>query len=330
MKRILNIMGLDMANALRDNIILYMMVAPLLLALALKIFFPSFETGGQNIAAEQSLGQELIASLEQYGKVEVMDSADAVRDRVSRPDALPGVITKSGKPVLIFEGNEPEEIVHSYTIMLERALAGADLLTLEHKNVGSNRSLLYEYLIISILMMTIFLGAVVPGFNLIHEKDTKAVRALNISPMTIVDYVAARGLLAVAIGLVTVVLVSLIMVGTGINYPHLVLGLLVSSLLTTLLTLLVGTFADNQITAIAVLKIIMPLYLAVPIISMFLPEKVQYAFWILPNYWQFQMLKAIFIGEGHSFWLSAVLTLTLSVVFLAGLTPILKKKLTLR
>lgn len=329
MKRILNIIGLDMTNSLRDNIVLYMMVAPLLLALALKIFFPSFEATGQNIAVEQGIGQELIATLEQYGKVEVLKDADAVRDRVQRPDAMAGVVNRDGKPVLVFEGNEPEEIVHSYIAALEHALTGEDLLTLTQKNVGSARSLLSEYMIIGLLMMTIFLGAVVPGFNLIHEKETKAVKALDISPMTTTDYVAARGVLAVSIGLVTALLVTLILAGTAVNYWLLISALLVSALLTTLLTMLVGVFADNQITAIAVLKIIMPLYLALPIISMFLPEKLQFLFWILPNYWQFQMLKVIFIG-GESFWLSAALTLGLSIVFMTVLTPILKKKLTLR
>jgi len=329
MRRILNILGLDMANALRDNIVLYMMVAPLLVALALKIFFPSFEAGGQNIAVEKGVGQELIAALEQYGTVEVLEDAEAVRERVQRPDALPGLILREGQPVLLFEGNEHEELIQSYTAALERALAGQDLLTLSSKNVGSSRSLFYQYAIIGILMMTIFLGAVVPGFNLIHEKDTKVVKALDISPMTTVDYVAARGILAVSIGLITALLITLIL-ASYINYWILIAALLISALLTTLLTLLVGVFADNQITAIAVLKIIMPLYLALPIISMFIPGKFQFLFWVLPNYWQFQMLKVIFIGEGQPFWLSAALTLGLSMVFMAALIPVLRRKLTLR
>lgn len=329
MKRILNIMGLDMTNAFRDNIILYMLVAPLLLALALKIFFPSLEAAGQNIAVEQSIGQELIAALEQYGRVEVFEDADAVRARVQKPDAMPGVIIRSGKPVLIFEGNEPEEIIQSHTVALERALAGKDLLTLTHKNVGSNRSLLYEYMIIGLLMMTLFLGAVVPGFNLIHEKETKAIKALDISPMTTFDYVASRGMLAVGIGLITILLVTLILAGNAINYWLLIASLLVSALLTTLLTLLVGIFADNQVTAIAVLKIIMPLYLALPIFSLFVPDRLMFLFWILPNYWQFKMFQIIFIG-GESFWFAALMTIVLSAGVLAALTPTLKRKLTLR
>lgn len=330
MKRILNIMGLDMTNALRDNIIIYMIIAPLLMAFAVRIFFPSFEAAGLNIAVEQEAGQELILALEQYGKVEVMENADAVRTRVRRPDALPGVIVIDGEPALLFEGNEPEATVQSYTAILERALSGQDLLTLTHKNISTSRSLLYEYLIIMVLMMTIFLGAVVPGFNLIHEKETKAVKALNISPMTLADYLAARGVLAVSIGLVTAVLVTLILAGTAVNYWLLMAALLVSALLTTLLTLLVGTFADNQISAIAVLKIIMPVYLALPLIAMFIPEKFQFLFWILPNYWQFQMLKTVILGAGEPFWLSAALTLSLSIAFLAALTPTLKNRLTLR
>lgn len=329
MKRIFNIMGLDMTNAFRDNIVLYMLVAPLLLALALKIFFPSFEAAGQDIAVEQNIGQELITALEQYGKVEVLGDADAVRARVQKPDALPGVIIRNGKPVLIFEGNEPEEVIQSYTVALERALTGEDLLTLTHKNVGSNRSLLYEYMIIGLLMMTLFLGAVVPGFNLIHEKETKAIKALDISPMTTLDYVASRGILAVGIGLITILLVTLILAGNAVNYWLLIAALLVSALLTTLLTLLVGIFADNQVTAIAVLKIIMPLYLALPIFSLFVPERLMFLFWILPNYWQFKMFQIIFIG-GESFWFAALMTFTLSAVVLAALTPTLKRKLTLR
>lgn len=329
MKRILNIMGLDMANALRDNIIIYMMIAPLLMALALQIFFPSFQEAGLNIAVEEAVGAEIIQKLEQFGRVEVLADAQAVKDRVRRSDAIGGLVLEQGKPVLLLEGNEPQAIVQSYTAMLEKVMAPRPLLELEHKSVGSGPSLLYQYLVISILMMTILLGAVVPGFNLIHEKETKAVKALNTSPMTIADYVASRGLLAVLIGLIASLGVSLILAGLGVSYPQLILALLASALLTTLLILVIGVAADNQITAIAVLKIVMPLYLALPLISQFVSEKVRIAFWILPNYWQFLMLKIIFIG-GENFALAALLTLSLSILWFIALIPILKKKLTLR
>ena len=218
MKRLLTIMGLDMTNALRDNIIAYMLFAPLIMAFAVRVFFPSVESAGQNFAVEQSIGQELIQGLEKYGTVDVFADAGQVRARVEQNDAIPGVVMQDGQAVLILEGNEPQSVVRNPTAILAQEISGQNLISVTQRHVGATRSLLFEYLVIGLMMMTVFLGAMVPGFNLIHDKETQAVRAINVSPLTSTAYVAARGALATIIGFIAVLLASLILVGTSINY----------------------------------------------------------------------------------------------------------------
>jgi len=329
MRRLRTIMGLDMTNALRDNIVAYMLIAPLLMALAVRFFFPSVEASGQNFAVEQNVGQSIIVSLEKYGQVEVYPNAQEVQSRIERNDSVPGVVISDGQVSLLLEGNEPLSVVRNAQAIIGKVLAGQNLVSVTQRHVGGERSLLYEYLVIGLMMMSIFLGAMIPGFNLIHEKETKAVRALNVSPLTTADYVAARGFLATLISVVTVSSASLILMGTSINYAHLIIGLLLSGLLTTLLALMVGVMADNQITAIAVLKVSTPLYMFIPFISLFVPAKFKPLFYPLPNYWQLQMLRSIYIGEG-SYWPAAGLTLATSVILFLMLLPALKRKLRLR
>ena len=95
--------------------------------------------------------------------------------------------------------------------------------------------------------------------------------------------------------------------------------------------LLVGGLSDTQIQAMAVLKILLFAYLTIPIVSIFVPRAWHFLFYILPNYWMFQIFISIFVGQvGQvSFWLACLLTLVSSLVFILALLPTLKKRLKL-
>jgi ABC-2 type transport system permease protein len=68
-KRIINLMRQDWTNAVRDNILLYMMIAPLLLALGARFFLPSLNQNQYTFAVQSSLNSELVHRLDQIGKI---------------------------------------------------------------------------------------------------------------------------------------------------------------------------------------------------------------------------------------------------------------------
>ncbi len=329
MRAILNLMRQDLATALRDNIVLYMIVSPLLLALLVRLFLPSVEATGLSVALSREVGGELTAAIEDYADVEIFATVDEVIARVEQNDAVPGLIMENGELVLLFEGNEPEAIIEAGQAMLTAVTASERLIEFEARRMGEGSSLFREILILSLIMLALLLGGVVSGFIIIDEKDTKAVNALAVTPLGLYRYIAARTLGAVVVASLVTSGTALILVGSAINYLLLTTAIAASILIVAVLTLTVGGFASNQVSAIAVIKVLMPIYLALPIVSLFVPERWQFIFYPMPNFWQFQMLRSIFFGAEVTgqYWLSMFLTILLSVVLFCIMLVITRNRL---
>ena len=324
MRQIINIMKQDLATALRDNILLYMIIAPLFLALVIKAFLPSIESAGLNLAVSADLDSEIIAGLNNYAVVELLEDNQAVTGRVEMIDAVPGVITENGQIILLLEGNEPEDIIDAARVALTAVIEGETIISFEYRSLDESASLMREIITLSLMMLALLLGGVVSGFNIIDEKDSKAVNALVVTPLTLSQYITARTVLAFLITAIITSGTATILFGLGIDYLKLVAVLLASSLIIAVFCLVVGGFSNNQVSAIAVIKVLMPAYMVIPIASLFVSEKWQTAFYLFPNYWQFQMLRGLFLGENlvAPFWWSLLLTLVLSAVLLVVMVKI--------
>lgn len=329
MKTILNLMRQDLTTALRDNIVLYMIISPLLLALLVRLFLPSVEATGLSLALSRQVDEDTVAALENYAALETFATAEEVVARVEQNDAVPGLILQGGEFVLLFEGNEPEAIIEAGQAVLTAVTAEEQLVQFEARSIGESSSLFREILILSLVMLALLLGGVVSGFNIIDEKDSKAVTALAVTPLGLRRYIAARTIFAAVVALIVTIGTAMILTGTGVNYLLLAVAIAASVLIIAALTLIVGGFANNQVSAIAVIKVLMPLYLALPIVSLFVPEHWQVIFYPLPNYWQFKMLKILFFdGEiTGQFWLAMLLTFILSVLLLIVLLKITRGRL---
>jgi ABC-2 type transport system permease protein len=329
MRVILNLMRQDLATALRDNIVLYMIISPLLLALLVRLFLPSVEAAGLSVALSRDVDSDLAATLEDYAVVELFATDDEVISRVEQNDAVPGLIIDDGELVLLFEGNEPEAIIKAGQAVLTAVTAPERLVEFEAQSIGESASLFREILILSLIMLALLLGGVASGFNIIDEKDSKAVNALAVTPLGLRRYIAARALGAAAVAFLVTSGTALILVGSAINYLLLTAAIASSILIITAITLTVGGFANNQVSAIAVIKVMMPVYLALPIVSLFVPGRWQAIFYPLPNYWQFRMLKSLFFGAEVTgqFWLSMLLAFLLSGIFLIILLKITGRRL---
>lgn len=329
MRAILNLMRQDLTTALRDNIVLYMIISPLLLALLVRLFLPSVEATGLTMALSREVAGNLAAAVEEYADVENFATDDEVIARVEQNDAVPGLILEDGELVLLFEGNEPEAIIEAGQAVLTAITTPDKLIEFEARSVGESSSLFREILYLSLIMLALLLGGVVSGFNIIDEKDTKAINALAVTPLGLRRYIAARTLGALVVASLVTAGTALILVGSAINYLLLSAVIAASILIIATLTLTVGGFASNQVSAIAVIKVLMPIYLALPIVSLFVPERWQTIFYPLPNYWQFQMLKTLFSGAEVTgqFWVAMLLTLLLSMVFLFILLKITRSRL---
>jgi hypothetical protein len=129
--------------------------------------------------------------------------------------------------------------------------------------------------------------------------------------MRLWQYILAKWILVVITGTALSIIASLVLMGTSISYALLIIGTVFSSCLAVVVGLLIGRLANNQISGIAIMKVLNLVIFLIPIAAIFVHDPYQYFFYPFPNYWMFRILKNIFIDAGGTgdFWLSCGVTL---------------------
>ncbi len=331
LKRITSLLRQDLTNALRDNILLYMMFGPVLLALGARLFLPSLDQASLNFAVQAGTDAATINRLESMGKIEFYPNAQEIHDRVQRSDDVIGLVYEDGMLVLLMEGNEGENAQELASI-ISHALSGESFTSFSRTSVQAPRSLLTEYTAIIFIMIGLLLGALVMAFNIIEDKETRALKALGVSPLSLVEMSLARGLFALLLSLGLVLATTFVLLGSNISYILLLAGFSFSVALPILIGYTIGGLADNQLKAIAVLKFFMLVYLTLPIVTIFIPRQWHVFFYPLPNYWIWQVFENIFIGQLGALGLlgSGVVALLSSMLLVLVMFPYLRRQLRLR
>ncbi|MFW6062744.1 MAG: ABC transporter permease [Chloroflexota bacterium] len=333
-KQIVSLMRQDLANSMRDNLVLYMFVAPILLALGARVFLPALEDTRLTFAVESAVDASVIAELQELGEVELLESREAVIERVERNDDVPGIVLQEDAPerfAVYLEGNEPEgeELV---TIIMSSVLQDGQVASFVHEELRASRSLIGEYGAVVLVMLAVMIGALVMGFLVVDDKETNAIQALAVSPLTMTHYLLARALFAVTFSTIIALISSLILAGSAVNYGELLVGFLVACSVGLIIGYVVGGFTNNQLEAIGLIKIVMFAYLTIPILTIFVPDNWQWAFYLLPNYWMFKIFENLFVEQSGSvgFWQACALTLGTSAAYLLALAPLLRRRMQLR
>ena len=150
--------------------------------------------------------------------------------------------------------------------------------------------------------------------------------------MRLWQYILARWILVLITGTVLSMIASLIIMGTCISYTLLIIETVFSGCLAVVVGLLIGGIANNQISGIAIMKVLNLVIFIISIAAVFVHDPYQYFFYPFPNYWIFRILKNIFIDPGSKgdFWLSCGITLALSVIILIILLPFLKRRIQIK
>jgi ABC-2 type transport system permease protein len=331
-KRIFTLMRQDWTNSLRDNIIVYMIFGPILLAIGARFFLGSLDQAQFTFAIQSDLGPAVIERMDRVGAVEVLPSAEAVQERVLRNDDVPGLVMGTdGQAVIVFEGNEGEN-PEALRGVIEQALFAEPVSDYTVVQPETARSVISELFVIVFVMIGTLLGALVMAFSLIEDKESRAVQALGVTPLSMLEMTLSRGLFAILLSLFITTITTFVLVRSEFNYGMALAAFLFSMGLPILTGYVIGGLADNQLKAIALLKFYMLIYLTLPIVSVFVPRSFHPFFYILPNYWMWQTFEKVFLGDlgGPNFWVSGMITLMSSLVLVVLMLPMLRRQLKLR
>lgn len=316
-KRLKNLILKDITISKRDNVLLYMVIAPVLIAIMMGIFIPSFESSSV-IFAVKSDGKGFIDSLRDYGEVIEYNNRQSLEDRITERDDVIGILYDGSDYRVILEGNEKGDLLElAYAVIydIQNESRQADFT---YTLLGRGRSLIKEYTAILLILMSIMVAGMVAGFNIIFEKESGAIKALTITPIRMVHYLTARGIIIIVLSLFISIITSIILLGFRIDYPRLVLGVIFSSGIGIILGFMIGGVADNQIKGIAIVKALALPYTLIPVASIFIPNRFRYFLYPFPNYWMFRIFTNVFIGDNNrfDFWLSNIVTVFITAILI--------------
>jgi ABC-2 type transport system permease protein len=318
-KKIFNVFRLDLANSKRDKVMIYTLLAPIILAFVLKLISPGFQNLSVNFVSLEG-DTELVGRLERYGNVELSPTLEKLKERVLDSGDTIGVYLKDGTYSLLMQGNEPEEIQALAKLVLSGILSEG-ISGVEFETTDNGKTLppmtLFGFSFVVVLSFT--LGGFIIGFNIIDEKESGAMRALMITPISKSEFIVGRSIIGVAVPLIHALLAVLVFAIGGIDILKLIIVTISSSFIGIAMGFLIGVMSSNQMSGLANMKISVLLLLMPVMLAFVLPENRQFIFYWSPTYWSFAALRDILnqSSEWATFLIQLLwITLTTAVIFM--------------
>ena len=146
---------------------------------------------------------------------------------------------------------------------------------------------------------------VVIGFLLLDERDEGSLIALQVTPLSLNNYVAYRLGLPVVLTVILLI-ISLPLAGvTTFSLGELLLLALVAAPLAPLLAIFLAAFATNKVQGFALMKGAGILFV-IPFAAYFIDSSWQWAFGLLPTFWPPKLYWMMSEGESGSWWVALV------------------------
>jgi len=298
MRRIFNIFKRDLSGSLRDSLLLYMIAAPVILALVLRFFIAGADAAALQFAVDKNVEGEIIEELRKYGRVEVFDDEKGVEKRIWGADDVAGIIKDGDEYKIILEGNESGDTKELTQMIMQDILYHKDTgVNFIVKDLGRKNSPVAVVEAASLFLMLFALCGAVIGFNIIEEKESQTLSALSVTPMKGYEYIIGKSLIGIlmplALGYVLIWLLGI----KNVDSEKLFLMTLCGTIIAVLVGFIVGSLSGNQIAGIANLKVLGIILSGSVVGALMLPEGKQFLLYWIPTYWSFKGFYGTFIGN---------------------------------
>ncbi len=332
MKRIISIFKRDVVVATRDFVLLYIIVAPILLALLLSVFAPDVADSSAIFVYDESLKETEINKLEEIGHVIKLNDKDEIITRVNDSDDVYGLIKNKDNYEIILEGNEAGNIEGLMKLVVSYLNSDKDnWLTYKISSIDFKLPPVVSIGTTSLIITSIILGGMIIGLNIVEDKEFSTINALNTSPLGKIEYILGKSVLGIILPIIHTPIVLKIMGLEGLKLTQLGFIVLVSSLFTIFYGLMIGTISSNQLSAIASAKGMMFVLAGSILGAIALKESLHYLLYWSPLYWIYQAIYKIVAGIStwRYLWISSGAIILITMILFGVLNKYQKKYNTL-
>ena len=318
----------EFALIFRNGITIFMVAAPAILALVFILVFGAVNSSTLQLAIDSSVSASEEKKLMRVADVQRFDNTADMESRVRETDAVIGVTLENGAANIVVEGNEDTAFIEGTQAIVGLALgATSEIPAYKSETVDAKGTMAYTVTMIAMLLMSLFIGGATVGMSIVDERECGVIRAVAVSPIRLSGYVATKLFPAFVLGAFGMSAAALI-IGKASILPQYLLLALASILISGMMAFAVGGLANNQVAAVGVLKLLVPVGMILPVSAMFVPLQWQFIYYILPMYWQYRALRAILSGAPAL--LFTCLTLLVSIPWFLSAVWIFSKKTTFR
>ena len=332
MKKLWHIIFRDIRVNIKDFTAIFIILFPIIVAFGINAFTPGINDTTVNLALLESEDPEMIVYYEDFAKVELFENEAAVEDRVAMRDNIVGILPGEDGYYVLTQGNEPEGEVVDYGKLL---LSFYELdVQLEDTNVvlhdfGKTVPPVKKLLVNMLIIMTSILGGMLIALNIVEEKLDNTVSAINVAPVSRTTWIFGKSFMGLMLPLVGSYLMVIITGFSYINYAQLTLLIIASTIISILVGFIQGLNADDMMTAVAGIKMLMfPMGASVAVAAI-TAEKWHWTVWWSPFYWLFKGYNDVLGGVGT--WpktlMYTAIVLALSTLVYIYLAPRIRKGL---
>jgi len=330
MREFISLIKKDITNAFRDKLLMYIIVAPIIMAILILLFAPSLDSPKLRFAVDNSVPHSFTNELEKYGTIESFNSFSKLEQRVLMSDDVPGIIYRDGEFEVILQGNEEDYLKSLPGMIIDNASQSTSIMPIEIQSLDVNRSIIRNVLEVSILVIIIIMGGAIMGLMIVGDKESKAIKSLAVSPLTTGKYLFEKAVASVIYSFVSSFVVAFIMWRFAFNAVNLLVLIIPFCLFGVAAGFLIGIFANNQNSSIVFIKTLSSVVIAISIASVFVPHKLEWMLYVFPNFWAFKVLKIVFIDKSLNYFNSFLIAIITNSLLVLALTIYAQKKFKLR
>ena len=327
LKKIWIIFKRDLKVNLRDALPMYIIVAPLLLAVGINLVSPSVNDTTVNLALIEGENTAQAAYLDDFAHVELLDDEADVIERVERRDNVVGLIRDDETYYVLAQGNEPDSVVEFAKLLSVLYESDAQIADSRSELVDFGRTVppLKKMLVNIVLMMIPMLAGMIIALNIVEEKTDNTISAINLSPVSRSGFILGKSMIGVVIAIITSVACILITGFSDINIGQIALVVLASTVLSLMIGFLQGVNSDDIMEAAGSVKL-MFLPMAASIVGYEVVSGPWQAFFYWsPFYWAYRANDIILNKSGT--WLQLALYVGIIIVICAVVYALLAPKI---
>jgi ABC-2 type transport system permease protein len=345
-RRVAILLGKDFKYGSKGFVFIMAIVAPILISIVLNLVFGTFfsQTAKLGISdAGDSRLVDLVLTLDSV-QTRTYASADDLRKAVEAGAVDMGLILPQG-----FD----EELSHETVIVLPayiwgeslaknrgillatinsavRKLSGQEVpVHIETTTLGDTQSVPWnDRLLPFVLLYAVTIGgSMVPASLIVDEKQKHTLTALVITPTTLGDILAAKGLIGVIMAFVMCIVIMLMNQAFGVQTGLLMIVLVLGAILAALFGLLLGALVRDINTLFATFKGIGILLYAPVFVYMF-PQIPQWIGKIFPTYYIVQ--PVVEISQQGGVWSDIIFEVSVLaglIVLILVLTTVVSRRL---